>query len=658
VLTLAALVIPCGFLVVAGLALVLAVARVLYLPVFAVLLTGATSAMAWVGLARHGPGEYVAAWRMDFREHRWPYAVGGLFMVALIVIRLGYSPLLNLYSETPFRYWADGIEIADAHRIPAATLQWGQLVSPTVSKVALNAFHAAGTLVLGRGPLPPMGALLFVVSIGLVLGAVAFAREIGLRYTAPLFAMLLFLNRIAGGREMTRDLNAYRAENWGRLLMLVAVLLLVRAIRAEDRPEARREGILGAALLGMAGVTHLVPFVIGVTLVGGFFLAEVVFRHRFLPLLRRASMFAGVALIIVGSVLWAAGGDWGFEGVSARQSYQEISRELGLDESWDPTLFLARGVVDQEEVKPVRGFYLSPRTYYDALARTVTGRLPHRRFIREHLHYFIPAGLLVMFAFGSRRLRSVGIAAVALGVAIGAATLFFGYRNDLYALALFGLRRLDEYAMVPVVLVVLGVLEVAVVRGAGFVARFRGSPGGVARVTAVVLMVGLAAVMLPNSTSDSVGEEAAATALGPLAEASRVTPCSGRILGSARTLATYQVFTRRAGVLEGMGPFFRPNVLRVALRDMFAATEFFADPAGNHQFLAERGVATVVVFNFLGGATNRLEFDLAKLSAAPFLEEVSRSRSVVVFRVTDFDPSMAARFPDVTRQPGYLCGAA
>ena len=42
------------------------------------------------------------------------------------------------------------------------------------------------------GPLPPMGALLVVVSVALLLVGYALGRELGLRYLAPLVPLLLF----------------------------------------------------------------------------------------------------------------------------------------------------------------------------------------------------------------------------------------------------------------------------------------------------------------------------------------------------------------------------------------------------------------------------------------------------------------------------------
>src|SRR5439155_25247359 len=93
---------------------------------------------------------------------------------------------------------------------------------------------------------------------------------LGLRFTAPLFVIFLFANRVIGNRELTADLTRYRAESWGRLLMLGAALLVVRALRSESFRERLRDAIPAGALFGVLAGTHLVPFVVGVTLVGSY----------------------------------------------------------------------------------------------------------------------------------------------------------------------------------------------------------------------------------------------------------------------------------------------------------------------------------------------------------------------------------------------------
>src|SRR5262249_60124968 len=74
-------------------------------------------------------------------------------------------------------------------------------------------------------------------------------------------------------------------------------------------------------------------------------------------------------------------------------------------------------------------------------------------------------------------------------------------------------------------------------------------------------------------------------------------PCDGRILSDRRSLATFELLTRRAGVLEGMGPYLRPSVLVSAIRQMLAARQFFENPSAGYDYLRQNGVAAVVLTN-------------------------------------------------------------
>ena len=181
--------------------------------------------------------------------------MGALVFVAIAIVRLRSSPLLNFEMFGPWRYWADGLEIADAGRVPAHTLQWGSFWTPTVSKVVLNSYHAALSYAIGRAPLPAMGALLWVASTGLAAGLWALGRELGLRRLAPLLPLLplAVLND-----ELRRNLDVYTAENVGRMVAVCALILGCRALRDRD---GWKEPLLAALLFGAGFATHGVPVV-------------------------------------------------------------------------------------------------------------------------------------------------------------------------------------------------------------------------------------------------------------------------------------------------------------------------------------------------------------------------------------------------------------
>ncbi len=157
----AGLVIPLGISAVALLSVILAVAHVLMIP----WLVGGYIGLVLAGVAgslRQGRWRaHLAAWREGVAAERLPLAIAGVTFAAFAVVRLTFVPVLNLADQTPLRYWADGLEVAGAHRVPKLTLQWGHLVPATVSKVALNAFDAAASLVLGRGPFGPIATAVY-----------------------------------------------------------------------------------------------------------------------------------------------------------------------------------------------------------------------------------------------------------------------------------------------------------------------------------------------------------------------------------------------------------------------------------------------------------------------------------------------------------------
>ena len=168
----------------------------------------------------------------------------------------------------PWRYWADGLEIADAGRVPAQTLQWGATWTPTVSKVVLNSYHAGLSYAIGRSPLPAMGALLWVASTGLAAGLWALGRELGLRRLAPLLPLLTLavLND-----ELHRNLDVYTAENVGRMVAVCALVLGVRALRDRD---GWKEPLLAALLFGAGFATHGVPVVALLVVLGWYAVAR------------------------------------------------------------------------------------------------------------------------------------------------------------------------------------------------------------------------------------------------------------------------------------------------------------------------------------------------------------------------------------------------
>jgi hypothetical protein len=655
-----AVVVPFGYAFIGAAGFVLALAHAMTRPSFFVLYAAGTAAAWLVGLRRHGIAEHVRAWRAEVAGERWPYLLGLLLVGGMAAVRLTYSGIFDLFDQTPLRYWADGLEIADAHRVPALSLQWGHLFPSTTSKVFLNCFNAAASFALGRGPVASMGALLFVTSMGVVVGAFALAREMGLRWTAPLLVLILFADRVRGNRELTSDLMRYKAEDVGRMLILVALVFVVRALRHERWRDARADALVAGALFGVAVGTHLVPVVVGVALATGYAVAWMVLRRTLIPVLRIGAVAAGAAVLVGGVVLFAPRGDIGFQGASNTAAYRALAAELHEPACWDPTLYLSQNVIEQPCHQFSAGFYNPPSYIYREFVRRTVGEGK----VRTRYLILLPVGyavaVVVLLVWGSADLKATAVAAAVFAALVLAATLYFSYRYGVYAIAQFGERRLFDYTGLPVAVLALGVFEVLIVRAAGRLPAAGGPRPWVAPVAAVLAFVVMAAVLLPRDRADGAHDAFLATALGPLSWIERNAPCQGRILADRRTLATFEVYTRRAGVLEGMGPYLRPDVLTAAIRSMLSARQFFLDPAVHEQYLRRQGIWAVVVTapgQPLGGALKVAHLDLAALDAAPFLRVVARSASVTVYRYTGYDPEAASTFPPVARLPGYGCAA-
>jgi hypothetical protein len=654
-----AVVVPFGYALIGAAGFVLVLVHAMSRPVFFSLYAVGTLAAWFVGLRRHGLGEHIREWRGEVAGERWPYLLGLLVVGGMVAVRLTYSGISDLFDQTPLRYWADGLEIADAHRIPSLSLQWGHMFPSTTSKIFLNCFNAAASFALGRGPVAPMGALLFVTSMGLVLGAFALAREMGMRWTAPLLVLILFADQVRLNKGLTTDLTWYKAEDVGRMLILVALVFVVRALRNDRWRDARRDALIAGGLFGVGMGTHLVPVVVGAALAAGYTVAWIVLRHKPIEVARVIGLTAGAAVVIGGIVLFAPRGDIGFQGASDPAAYRALAAELHQPACWDPTLYLSRGTIVQPCHQFTGGFYNSPSYIYRGfVSRTIGGGTARARYL-----ILVPIGyavsVAVLLVWGTADLKATAVAMALFAALVLAAALYFSHRYGVYAIALFGERRLFDYTGLPVAILALGVLEVLILAAARVGASGQ-ERAWVPPVAAALALFVVAAVLLPKDRAGRAHDAYLATALGPLEWIERNAPCQGRILADRRTLATFQLYSRRAGVLEGMGPYLRPDVLTTAIRSMFSARQFFLNPAANEQYLRQQGIWAVVVTapgQPLGGALKVAPTDLAAMSSAPFLRVAARSPSVTVYRFTDYDPVAAATFPPVARLPGFGCAA-
>lgn len=636
----------------------------------AVVVYGLMCLAAWALGARR-LGDHVRGWRRKAAAARWPLLIGAATMCAFLLVRLTYAPATNM-APTTLRYWADGVEVADAGRIPDSVLHWNVEVSPATSKAALNSFDAVVTLVMGRAPLPQLGALLLVLSVGLAFAVWGFLWAVGLRWTAPAGVLWLLGNVVAGQQELSRDLATMLAENWGRLLLFVAATLAVGAIARASTPvpeatgeetrtwsfrEVRPETLLAGSLFGVSAATHLVPTAVGFALCGAYAIGRIALDRTVVRVLLPAAVGTAAALVVGGSLLLLASGDLGFKGAADAAGYDQIRGEFGLPPTWDPTTYITRGDFTQEAAEPygagdvVRAF--ETHAIYELAGKSPASTAAHAA---PFLAAVLGAG--VMLAVGNHELRVLSVTTLAYAAVLVAVGIGFAIHYDTFALARFGERRLMDYWGLPFVLLGAGGIE-ALLR--------RAPPGHPWRrprpVVAAALTVAVAVVLLPQDTALRERILNRERDLEPLAWIAEHVPCEGRILADRRTLATFELFTGHAGVLEGMGPHIRPDVLLVAIRELFAARSFFLAPLDGEAYLRGRGVAAVVVTGpdrGLAGwwrvAPIGPKVERRSLSRAPFLELAFSSPRVTIFRVKDFNPN--PELPHVEGQPGFRCTAA
>jgi hypothetical protein len=631
-------------------------------------LTGVTIAtiVAWV-LAARRRRDHLRAIKEDVLSQWKRYVTFAVIFLGVLVVRSSYAPTVN-FVPTTLRYWADAVEIADAHRIPSYVLQWDQLLKPTTSKVVLNTFNAGMRFSLGRGPLSPTGSLLLVGSIALVFGAYALAEELGLWMVAPLLPVLLFVNGLVGNTELTSDLRQNQAENWGRIAMIAVLILAVRALKplraapdgqAEPKrrvPLALRDSLAAGVMLAVAAGTHLIPTAIGIAFAASYAIMRMVLDRDALRVLKLSGAALLVAAVLGGIVLILPKGDLGFQGAGGDKGYDTIRADLGLPATFDPTLFLVNGNVEKSSVTfPYSPVKVVSDFAYQVVARNARSESSQSIGWVEAVlpSLFALIGVVVLLIWGNRDLKAIaGTALLFMFVVLGVA-MAFAARYDLYALETFGNRRLFNYIPIPFALVALGLLELLV----AWIGRRFGSSekrAWVLPVTAGVLCVAIAAAVMPSAWVPAQRLDSGQADLALIYWLGAHDPCQGRILADRRTLATFEAFDGRPGVLEGMGPHVRPDVLQIALSELFRATYFFQDPSSSisADYLKEKGVAYVVeTKHILGGWSRVWHPNLPGLDASPYLKQVFANDAGTVYQVVGWTPNPA--LPNPAGQPGY-----
>jgi hypothetical protein len=572
------------------------------------------SAVLWaVALRRARIRDQITALTADVNKNLFPLLLGALVVGAVLIIHVRY---LYLLGGPRYVYYLNGLEIANSHGVPAATLEYGQSWPPATDKIFLDAFTGVVALISNNVAVGP-GVLLWVSTFGTAIGLWATAWELGIRRVGGLLPLLLLSNQlILNATLVTRDFTDYRSEDFGRAVAFCALALGIFAIR-ERRT---RPAVIAGLVLAAASGTHLVLVImvaIGLVSAG---VAECLRAHgtrnRLAPFQYGAILAAvgGIGGIIIRVF---AGGTFGLGGASSPATYSSIHTRF------DPTAYLYYGGFIRR-AKGGGGWYLPPSQIF---YRMLTG--PGFHWPAWALWVILAAaaaGAVLLFLLARDELRDAGV--VGLGIVLGVIViaLAFDFHFHVYIEATFGIRRLREMTSLGLIIIALGVIEGLIV----LLARHRAR---LAVAVSAVVAIALAALLLPNnSMAQDFRNSHQRTVL--INWMRTQTPCDARFLVNQRTEGAITSLTGRYALLEGMGPFLRVDKLPYVISLLLSARHFFTDPQANEAFLREHDITYVVVsrvqIGYFGptGKTN-----IQAMNAAPFLQRVFVTPSAIVYRV-------------------------
>ena len=537
------------------------------------------TAVAWAAAARSRFARGRPSSSSETGPPADPLLTGGslAILAAFTVAHLTVSPAENFGSVSSFRYWADGLEIADAGRIPAHTVQWGVEQVPTVSKVALNAFDGGVSLLTGGGPLPPMRALTVLSAVGVAAALLALGRELGMRAGAVVLAGVAVMApaSLPAPRELSNDLDVFRAESLGRLAACCGLLLALRCVRGRG---GRIMVAAAAATFAVAALTHLVPALVALAALAALALLDRSPAPSRSRKLATAAAVAAAAAAIWAGMLVLAGGSLGLQRVTGGAGYPASLARI------DPTASFA--LQRRVALRPARTFTIAPSTLADRYLASVAGRqgTSAPRYALVLVGIVVVASAFVLLA-GTWDERVPVILAWCLAAGSLAAALAFSSRYRTIVPADFGPRRLFDYAALSCALVAGATTDVVVdhLRGP----RLRRAAIG------VVLALVLAAALDRGQWRTAAPADAADRALPALG---RSLPCDARVLTDVRSAGIFEAYTGRVSVVEGGAPYLRPADMPAALDALIGAKRFFADPADEQGFLRAHRIGFVVLF--------------------------------------------------------------
>jgi len=602
-----------GYVVSAGCAFVLSAAHFFTLTSFVPFWLVVCGALWIWALRSASPGAQLQAIAADIRQNRATLVIGAVILVALLAIHIRY---LYVLGGPRYVYYLNGIEIANSHGVPPSTLEYGQSWPPATDKIYLDAF--TGVLALfGASPAVGPGVLLLISTFGAFTGLWATATELGVRRTGVLLPVGYLANIVVLNPVVSIAYTDYRAEDFGNAVAFCALAVGIVAIRERGWRLAVAVGLILAAASG----THLIPVVV---IVLGLFLAglgAVVFgtgsghdESPWQPAMRLAaigamSLFAGVVIRVF------AGGSFGLEGA------QNPTGAVGPPTAFDPTAYLYGG----SQVAANRALW--DTTPAKVMQSMLTGN-GHTQAWQMWLIVAV-AALGAVAAFARPCFRQLGVVGLGLIIGVVGVGLFFALSYHTYIEQTFGIRRLTPYVMIGLLLLVTGAAESAVM-------LLERSSTRLAAIVSVAAVVGLSAWLLPSTNVDGKTGFVGGQRTDLVNWVRTSTPCDARFLINQRTEGTFTALTGRFTLLEGMGAFLRTKHLPYVVSLMLEAQKFFHFPMSDEAFLHHHNISFVVVareYQELGYAAPIGPPNFRQLDAAPFLQLVYSTRSILVYKV-------------------------
>jgi hypothetical protein len=376
---------------------------------------------------------------------------------------------------------------------------------------------------------------------------------------------------------------------------------------------------------------------------GWYAIARGLLDRAWREILGRLVVVAAAAVALTVALLLASGGSIGFQGASGNSSYASFGHGV------DPTASLLSGTVRRSPTDHGH-WYVRPQAIMDDFTDSATTL----KDAPAWLVWLLPVGGLAVAVVVLRRfprdLAPLGLLAAGTAATLLAVAFLFSYRYRTQIPGRFGIDREFDYLPLVLVLAVLGLGEAALVRLRTVRAWI---PVAVLAALVVVPAVAVGATAGPARQG---WEQNGRDAVAVLDWVDEHAPCGARILPDRVTLGTFAAATGRVSVVEGMGPYLRPEMLHTVLGLVLRAHRFFERPAGGAAMLRRLGVDEVLVVKGvrIGSMVGTLEagVDPEAFRSVPYLRLIDSSSVLDVYRVRR---PAGGSFPDPASMAGFHC---